>query len=301
MGKGLAMRNIGFIGLGIMGKPMAKNLLKAGYPLTVYDIVPEKVEEVVEAGADAGSSGKEVAEKSEVVITMLPNSPDVEEAVLGTNGVLEGAKPGTILIDMSSIAPLASKEVAERAKEQGVIMLDAPVSGGEPKAIDGTLAIMVGGPQETFDEVEGILGVMGASVTRVGEIGSGNMTKLANQIIVALNIAAMSEAMVLATKSGVAPENVYQAIRGGLAGSTVLDTKMPLVLQGNFKPGFRIELHIKDLANALDTADKVGVPVPLSSAVMEVMQALKVDGKGKDDHGGIIQFYEKLAEVEVRR
>ncbi len=299
--KGLTMKNIGFIGLGIMGKPMAKNLLKAGYPLTVYDIVPEKVEEVVEAGADAGSSGKEVAEKSEVVITMLPNSPDVEEAVLGTNGVLEGAKPGTILIDMSSIAPLASKEVAERAKEQGVIMLDAPVSGGEPKAIDGTLAIMVGGPQKTFDEVEGILGVMGASVTRVGEIGSGNMTKLANQIIVALNIAAMSEAMVLATKSGVAPENVYQAIRGGLAGSTVLDAKMPLVLQGNFKPGFRIELHIKDLANALDTADKVGVPVPLSNAVMEVMQALKVDGKGKDDHGGIIQFYEKLAEVEVRR
>ncbi|MHC4543864.1 MAG: 2-hydroxy-3-oxopropionate reductase [Planctomycetota bacterium] len=301
MGKGLAMRKIGFIGLGIMGKPMVKNLLKADYLLTVYDIVPDRVEELVEAGADAGSSSKEVAEKSEVVITMLPNSPDVEEAVLGTNGVLEGAKSGTILIDMSSIAPLASKEVAERAKEQGVIMLDAPVSGGEPKAIDGTLAIMVGGPQETFEQVEGILGVMGASVTRVGEIGSGNMAKLANQIIVALNIAAMSEAMVLATKSGVAPENVYQAIRGGLAGSTVLDAKMPLVLQGNFKPGFRIELHIKDLANALDTADKVGVPVPLSSAVMEVMQTLKVDGKGKDDHGGIIQFYEKLAEVEVRR
>ncbi|MCH7559735.1 MAG: 2-hydroxy-3-oxopropionate reductase [Planctomycetes bacterium] len=295
------MRKIGFIGLGIMGKPMAKNLLKAGYPLIVYDIVPDKAEDVVEAGAKAGSSSKDVAEKSEIVITMLPNSPEVKEAVLGKNGVLEGAKPGTILIDMSSIAPLAGKEVAERAKEQGVIMLDAPVSGGEPKAIDGTLAIMVGGPQETFDEVEGILGVMGASVTRVGEIGSGNMTKLANQIIVALNIAAMSEAMVLATKSGVAPENVYQAIRGGLAGSTVLDAKMPLVLQGNFKPGFRIELHIKDLANALDTAEDVGVPVPLSSAVMEVMQALKVDGKGKDDHGGIIQFYEKLAGVEVRR
>ena len=295
------MRKIGFIGLGIMGKPMAKNLLKAGYPLIVYDIVPDKAEDVVEAGAKAGSSSKDVAEKSEIVITMLPNSPEVKEAVLGKNGVLEGAKPGTILIDMSSIAPLAGKEVAERAKEQGVIMLDAPVSGGEPKAIDGTLAIMVGGPQETFDEVEGILGVMGASVTRVGEIGSGNMTKLANQIIVALNIAAMSEAMVLATKSGVAPENVYQAIRGGLAGSTVLDAKMPLVLQGNFKPGFRIELHIKDLANALDTAEEVGVPVPLSSAVMEVMQALKVDGKGKDDHGGIIQFYEKLAGVEVRR
>ena len=295
------MKKIGFIGLGIMGKPMARNLLKAGYPLTVYDIVPDKAEEVVEAGAKAGSSSKDVAEKSEVIITMLPNSPDVKEAVLSNNGVLEGAKPGTILIDMSSIAPLASKEVAERAKEKGVVVLDAPVSGGEPKAIEGTLAIMVGGPQETFDEVEDILSVMGASVTRVGEIGSGNMTKLANQIIVALNIAAMSEAMVLAAKAGVNAEKVFQAIRGGLAGSTVLDAKMPLVLEGNFKPGFRIELHIKDLANALDTAHEVGVPVPLSGAVMEVMQALKVDGKGADDHGGIIQFYEKLAKVEVRR
>lgn len=295
------MRKIGFIGLGIMGKPMAKNLLKAGYPLTVYDIVPDKAEEVVKAGAKAGSSSKDVAEKSEIVITMLPNSPEVKEAVLGKNGVLEGAKPGTILIDMSSIAPLASKEVAEKAKEKGVTVLDAPVSGGEPKAIKGTLAIMVGGPQETFDEVEDILSVMGASVTRVGEIGSGNMTKLANQIIVALNIAAMSEAMVLAAKAGVNAEKVFQAIRGGLAGSTVLDAKMPLVLEGNFKPGFRIELHIKDLANALDTAHEVGAPVPLSIAVMEVMQALKMDGKGADDHGGIIQFYEKLAHVEVRQ
>ncbi|HUU16045.1 MAG TPA: 2-hydroxy-3-oxopropionate reductase [Sedimentisphaerales bacterium] len=294
------MKKIGFIGLGIMGKPMAKNLLKAGYSLTVYDIVPERMEDVVKAGAKAGSSSKDVAEKSEVIITMLPNSPDVKEAVLGKNGVLEGAKPATILVDMSSIAPLASKEVAEKAKEKGVTVLDAPVSGGEPKAIEGTLAIMVGGPQETFDEVEDILSVMGASVTRVGEIGSGNMTKLANQIIVALNIAAMSEAMVLAAKAGVNAEKVFQAIRGGLAGSAVLDAKMPLVLEGNFKPGFRIELHIKDLANALDTAHEVGVPVPLSSAVMEVMQALKVDGKGADDHGGIIQFYEKLAKVEVR-
>jgi 2-hydroxy-3-oxopropionate reductase len=294
------MKKIGFIGLGIMGKPMAKNLLKAGYSLTVYDIVPEKVEDVVKAGAEAGSSSKDVAAKSELVITMLPNSPEVKEAVLGKDGVLDGAKPGTVLVDMSSIAPLASKEVAERAGEKGVIVLDAPVSGGEPKAIEGTLAIMVGGPQKTFDQVKDILGVMGASVTRVGEVGSGNTTKLANQIIVALNIAAMSEAMVLATKSGVDPEKVFQAIRGGLAGSAALDAKMPLVLAGNFKPGFRIELHIKDLANALDTAHEVGVPVPLSSAVMEVMQALKVDGKGTDDHGGIIQFYEKLAKVQVR-
>ena len=180
-------------------------------------------------------------------------------------------------------------------------MLDAPVSGGEPKAIDGTLAIMVGGPEDTFDEVEDILKAMGRSVTLVGGIGSGNTAKLANQIIVALNIAAMSEAMVLATKAGVDPERVYKAIRGGLAGSTVLDAKMPLVLERNFKPGFRIELHIKDLLNALDTAHELGVPLPLSAMIIEIMQALKVDGKAKDDHGGIIQFYEKLAQTEVKR
>ena len=295
------MKKIGFIGLGIMGKPMAKNLLKAGYSLTVYDIVPEAVQAVVDAGAKPGSSSKDVAAKSEVIITMLPNSPEVKEVVLGANGVLEGAKPGTILVDMSSIAPLASKEIAEEAKSKGVAMLDAPVSGGEPKAVEGTLAIMVGGQKDTFEQVKDILALMGSSVTLVGQIGSGNMTKLANQIIVALNIAAMSEAMVLAAKSGVDPEKVYKAIRGGLAGSTVLDAKMPLALDGNFKPGFRIELHIKDLMNALDTAHEVGVPVPLSGAVMEIMQALKVDGKAKDDHGGIIQFYEKLAKVQVRR
>ncbi len=292
---------IGFVGLGIMGKPMAMNLLKAGYSLTVYDIRPEPVKEVVAAGAEQGRCSEDVAKKSEVIITMLPNSPEVKEAVLGEHGVLDGAKPGTILIDMSSIAPLVSKEVAAKAQEKGVEMLDAPVSGGEPKAIDGTLSIMVGGKKDVFDQVEDILKVMGASAVLVGDIGSGNTTKLANQIIVALNIAAMSEAMVLATKAGVDPEKVYQAIRGGLAGSTVLDAKVPLALDGNFKPGFRIELHIKDLQNALDTAQELGVSVPLASGVMEVMQSLKASGKAGDDHGGIIQFYEESAKVEVRR
>lgn len=294
------MQKIGFIGLGIMGKPMALNLVKAGYELTVYDIVAERIEELVQAGARRGSSGKDVAARNDVVITMLPNSPHVREAVLGPNGILEGARPGLILVDMSSIAPLASQEIAAQVQAKGVAMLDAPVSGGEPKAVAGTLAIMVGGPQETFEQVKGILSAMGSSVTRVGAIGSGNVTKLANQIIVALNIAGMSEAMVLATKAGVNPEQVFQAIRGGLAGSAVLDAKVPLALKGNFKPGFRIELHIKDLANALDTAHELGVPVPLSSVVMEIMQALKSDGKAGNDHGGIIQFYEQLAKVQVR-
>lgn len=291
---------IGFIGLGIMGKPMAKNLLKAGYSLVVYDVVSDAVREVVAEGAAAGTSPKDVAMKCEIVITMLPNSPHVKEVVLGTNGVLEGAKPGMILVDMSSIAPLVSKEVFEKAKEKGIVMLDAPVSGGEPKAVNGTLSIMVGGPEEAFREVEKILLSMGSSAVLVGDIGSGNVTKLANQIIVALNIAAMSEALVLATKAGVDPEKVYQAIRGGLAGSTVLDAKAPMVLNRNFKPGFRIELHIKDLMNALDTAHEMGVPIPLTSQVMEILQALKVDGKAKDDHSSIVQYYEKLAQIEVK-
>ncbi len=295
------MKNIGFIGLGIMGNPMAKNLLKAGYQLIVYDINAEPVKELIKAGAKEGKSSQEVASQSEVIITMLPNSPEVKDVVLGEKGVIYGVKSGTVLIDMSSITPLTSKELSEKLLQKGVAMLDAPVSGGEPKAIDGTLAIMVGGPQETFDMAKDILNVMGASVTRVGEIGSGNITKLANQIIVALNIAAMGEAMVLATSAGVDPEKVYKAIRGGLAGSTVLDAKMPMVLDGNFKPGFRIELHIKDMMNALDTAREMGVPVFLSSLVMEIMKSLKADGKAKDDHGGIIQFYEKLAKVEVRK
>jgi 2-hydroxy-3-oxopropionate reductase len=295
------MRTIGFIGLGIMGKPMAKNLLKTGYNLIVYDIDSEAVRELVKAGAKEGKSSQDVASQSEVIITMLPNSPEVKEAVLGKKGAIYGAKAGTIYIDMSSIAPSTSKEVSEKLRQKGVAMLDAPVSGGEPKAIEGTLAIMVGGPQETFDSVKDILGAMGSSVKLVGDIGSGNITKLANQIIVALNIAAMGEAMVLATKAGVDPEKVYQAIRGGLAGSTVLDAKMPMVLDGNFKPGFRIELHIKDLANALQTAKELGAPAVLSNQVLEIMKALQAEGKGKNDHGAIVQYFEKLANVEVRK
>ena len=291
---------IGFIGLGIMGKPMAKNLLRAGYELVVYDIIAAPVNEVVAAGAKAGTSPKDVAAKGDVIITMLPNSPHVKEAILGKNGVIEGIRPGSIVVDMSSIAPLAAQEVAAELAKKGVEMLDAPVSGGEPKAIDGTLAIMVGGKAEVFEKVKPILLKMGSSAVLCGEIGSGNVTKLANQIIVALNIAAMSEALVLAAKAGVDPGMVYQAIRGGLAGSTVLDAKAPMVLKGNYKPGFRIELHIKDLQNALDTAHAIGVPVPLTSAIMEIMQALRVDGKQKDDHGGVIQFYEKLAGQTVR-
>lgn len=295
------MEKIGFIGLGIMGKPMSKNLLKAGYKLIVYDINLEAIQELLQAGAEEGYSPADVASRSDVIITMLPDSPEVREVVTGKQGLMYGIRPGSVFVDMSSIAPLTSIELSEKLAEKGVAMLDAPVSGGEPKAIDGTLSIMVGGPEKAFERVKDILGAMGRSVRLVGGIGSGNIAKLANQIIVALNIAAIGEAMTLATKAGVDPEKVFEAIRGGLAGSTALEAKMPLILNGNFKPGFRIELHIKDLNNALKTADELGVPALLSQKVLEIMKILKNEGKGKDDHGGIIQYYEKLAGVEVRK
>lgn len=294
------MQKIGFIGLGIMGKPMAKNLLKAGYSLTVYDIVDASVQELKAAGATAAATCKEVAETSDLVITMLPNSPHVMQAVCGENGVLEGAKPGTILVDMSSIAPIASQKIEKECAQKGVKMLDAPVSGGEPKAVDGTLSIMVGGEQAIFDKVQDILKVMGGSVTLCGDIGAGNTTKLANQIVVAINIAGLSEALVLGKKAGVSPEAIYKAIRGGLAGSTVMDAKAPMMLSGNFAPGFRINLHIKDLGNVIDTGHEVGAPLPLSTSVMEMMQWLKANGKDTLDHSALVQYYEYLAETDVR-
>ncbi|MDU8924789.1 2-hydroxy-3-oxopropionate reductase [Pasteurellaceae bacterium LIM206] len=292
---------IGFIGLGIMGRPMSKNLLKAGYSLVVTDFNQEAVKDVVAAGATAAANSKEVAEQTDVIITMLPNSPHVKSAVLGENGVIEGAKKGSVLIDMSSIAPLASREIYAELEKHGIEMLDAPVSGGEPKAIDGTLSVMVGGKKDIFDKYYDIMKAMAGSVVYTGSIGAGNVTKLANQVIVALNIAAMSEALMLATKAGVDPELVYQAIRGGLAGSTVLDAKAPMVLDRNFKPGFRIDLHIKDLTNALDTSHGVGAYLPLTAVVMEMMQALKIAGDDQLDHSALARYYEKLADTEIKR
>lgn len=291
--------NIGFIGLGIMGKPMAKNLLKAGYSLTVYDITKANVDELVSVGAKAGTSASDVASKSDIVITMLPNSPHVKTVVMGENGVLQGAKPGTILIDMSSIAPLASQEVEKACAAKSVRMLDAPVSGGEPKAIDGTLAIMVGGDKALFDEVRDILLVMGSSAVHCGSIGAGNTTKLANQIIVGLNIAAVSEAFTLVKKAGVDPQLVFEAIKGGLAGSTVMNAKVPMMIESNFKPGFKIDLHIKDLANALDTAHGVGSPLPLTSLVREMMETLHADGAGGDDHSALAKYYAKVSGTRI--
>jgi len=290
---------IGFVGLGIMGKPMSKNLLKAGYELVVYDLNQDAVKDVVAAGAAMGENTKALAAQSDIIITMLPNSPHVKSAVLGENGILEGMKPGAILVDMSSIAPLASKEVCEQVEAKGCEMLDAPVSGGEPKAIDGSLSIMVGGKAEVFEKVKDILQVMGATVVLCGDIGAGNTTKLANQVIVALNIAALSEALVLGKKAGVDPEAIYNAIRAGLAGSTVMDAKAPMMIAGNFNPGFRIELHIKDLNNVLETGHSVGAALPMTAQVMEMMQWLKANGKAMEDHSAIVRYYEALANDTV--
>lgn len=292
---------IGFIGLGIMGKPMSKNLLKAGYSVVILDHHKDTTEELLAAGAEKADTPKAVAALSDIIITMLPNSPQVKDVALGENGIIEGAKEGAILIDMSSIAPLASREISEALAAKKIAMLDAPVSGGEPKAIEGTLSVMVGGDKAIFDKCYEVMKSMAGSVVHTGDIGAGNVTKLANQVIVALNIAAMSEALVLATKAGVDPDLVYQAIRGGLAGSTVLDAKAPMVMDRNFKPGFRIDLHIKDLANALDTSHEIGAQLPLTAAVMEIMQALRADGHGQSDHSAIARYYENLAKVEVTR
>jgi len=290
---------IGFIGLGIMGKPMAKNLLKAGHELVVFDITKENVDNVVAAGAKAGASSAAVAAECPIVITMLPNSPHVKTVVMGSAGVLEGAKSGTILIDMSSIAPLASQEIEKACAAKGVKMIDAPVSGGEPKAIDGTLAIMVGGDKAVFEQVKDLLLKMGASAVHCGGIGAGNTTKLANQIIVAVNIAAVSEAFTLARKAGVDPALVFDAIKGGLAGSTVMNAKAPMMIDGNFKPGFKIDLHIKDLANALDTGHGVGSPLPLTAAVQEMFSTLRADNCGQDDHSALAKYYAKVSGTKI--
>lgn len=289
---------IGLIGLGIMGKPMAKNLLKAGYDLTVNDLHKENVEEVTACGAKTADNAT-IGKTCDLVLTMVPNSPQVKAVMLGENGVASYMQPGSVFVDMSSINPIASKEIAAELGKKGIEMLDAPVSGGEPKAIDGTLSFMVGGKQEVFERCKPVLETMGASVVRCGDIGAGNTTKLANQIIVAGNIQALAEALTMVKMAGVDPGLVFQAIRGGLAGSTVMNAKAPMMLTGNDKPGFKIDLHIKDLNNALDCAHEVGAPVPMTAGIQEILQWLHNNGCGQDDHSSIIKYYKKLTGIEI--
>ena len=289
---------IGFIGMGIMGKPMAKNLLKAGYEVMVSNRTMDSCAPVVEAGAKAGTY-QELAENCDVIITMLPNSPQVKDVMLGSGKVVEAMHEGQIFIDMSSINPLASQEIAAALAEKGIEMLDAPVSGGEPKAIDGTLSIMVGGKEEIFEKCKDLLSAMGSSVVRCGSVGAGNTTKLSNQVIVAANIAAVAEGFMLAKKAGVDPNVVFSAIRGGLAGSTVMDAKGPMMLANNTKPGFKIDLHIKDLNNALEVGHAIGSPLPITANVMEMMQNLHASDLGQCDHSALAKYYEKLTGTDL--
>jgi 2-hydroxy-3-oxopropionate reductase len=295
------MAKLGFVGLGIMGRPMMNNLLKAGHSVVAYTRKASVLDACVADGAQRGASNQDVGARADIIVTMLPDGPQVEEVVLGPAGVLDGARPGAIIVDMSSINPLVSQKIGKACAAKGVEFLDAPVSGGEPKAIDGTLAIMVGGSAEAFQKVEPILKCMGSSVTHTGPVGAGNTTKLANQIMVACNIAAMGEALTLATRCGLDPEVVVNAIKGGLAGSAVLNAKGPMLIARNFKPGFRINLHQKDLRNALQTAESTHVALPLTAIVQQMLSALIAEGKGDLDHSAIATVAEELSRVEVKR
>lgn len=292
---------IGFIGLGVMGKPMATNLIEAGHALVVSTHNADAAAELAGLGATTAATPRDIAERVELVITMLPDAAAVIEVAVGDQGLIEGAPPGLVYVDMSSIGPRVPRKLAQRLGENGVVMLDAPVSGGQPKAVDGTLSIMVGGDQETFGRVRDVLAAMAASVVHVGDVGAGNTVKLANQVIVAVNIAAVSEALVLAQKAGVAPAVVLEAIQAGLAGSAVLEAKAPMMLDHDFRPGFRVDLHTKDLLNALETSHAVGAPLPMTAAVLEMFTALKAAGLEGDDHSGLVQHYESLAATRLTR
>ncbi len=295
------MEAIGFIGLGIMGRPMSKNLVGAGFAVLGYDVAPANMEAAVKNGVAAAKSVAEVASRCGIIIAMLPTPAICLDVALGGGGIAEHAKPGSLLLEMSSLSPMTVKEMHRGLAAKGISMMDAPVSGGEPKAADATLAIMLGGDKADYERALPVLKPMSASTILVGGIGAGCVAKLANQIMVGVNIAAMGEALTLAAKAGVDPGLVFDAVRGGLAGSTVLDAKGPMVLARNYEPGARMEIHIKDMVNILDTAHAVSSPTPLAAQVMEMMQALKANGMGDIDHGGVIRFYEMMAGVEVKR
>lgn len=294
------MLKVGFIGLGIMGKPMSLNLLKAGIDLTVYDINEKAVEIIANAGAKTAASPKEIAQNTDIIITMVPNAPIVQSLLEGDNGILSGIKENSIVIDMSSVSPVDSKKFAKMVEAKNCKFLDSPVSGGEPGAINAALAFMIGGDAQTVEKARFVFNAMGTSTTLVGPNGSGSVAKLANQIMVNLNIAAVSEAFVLATKAGADPQKVFEAVRGGLAGSTVLEQKAPKMISRNFKPGGTLAINLKDITNVMATADALSVPLLLTAQLKEIMHSLKSTGHIMDDHSGIVQFYENISGVTVQ-
>ena len=295
----LKMKKLGFIGLGVMGKPMATNLLKAGYPLTVWNRTRSKMDDLVKLGAAAGESPKDVAEKSDVVITIVSDSPDVEEVVLGPSGVIEGAKPGMILIDMSTISPTVTRKIAEKLAEKGVKMLDAPVSGGDIGAKQGTLSIMVGGPKEAFDECLPILEVLGKRITYMGSNGMGQSTKLCNQVICVLNIEAVCEGLMLGAKLGLDLEKLLNVVTAGAAGSWMLSNLGPKMIKRDFEPGFRISHQQKDLRLALTAAAEVNLPLPGTALVNQMFRSAEAEGLSAKGTQALIVAMEKLAGFKI--
>ena len=292
------MSKIGFIGLGIMGMPMSKNLKKAGFDLLAGVRNPARIKEAADSGIAVAESFAQVAQKCDIIVTMLPNSPQVKDLLLGENGIAKEARPGSLFVDMTSGAPGDSREIYAELKKMDLHFIDAPVSGGEPMAVAGTLAIMVGGDEADFERAKPLFAAMGNSATWVGPIGSGNTCKLTNQVIVATNIAALAEGLMLAEKAGANPQKVFEAIKGGLAGSNVMNAKAPMMLADNYKPGFRIDLHIKDLKNALDTGTLVDAPLPLAQEMLKIMERLSANGSGSCDHSAIAKYYEELGGVK---
>jgi 2-hydroxy-3-oxopropionate reductase len=288
---------VGFIGLGIMGKPMAENLIEAGYDLIAHNRTREKAEEL--DGATVAETPREVAERSDVIITMLPDSPQVEEVLAGEDGVLEGIKEGTLVVDMSTISPVVTEELADKAGERGASMLDAPVSGGDVGAIDGTLSIMVGGSEEDFERALPLFEVMGKTITHVGPVGTGQVVKAANQIVVALTIEAVSEALVLGSKGGVPPKKILDVLGGGLAGNKVMEVKREKMLEHSFDPGFRVELHHKDLGIALAAGREYGVNLPVTAIVDQMLETLKIRGRGDQDHSALLTLIEEASGHEI--
>ena len=293
-------RTIGFIGLGLMGKPMALNLMTAGYPLVVQNRSPESAEELAGEGATVATDGREVAEGSDIVITMLPDSPDVQQVLAGEDGVLEGIGPGKLVIDMSTISPVVASQLSERVREAGGSMLDAPVSGGDVGAIAGTLSIMVGGEAPDFERARPIFEVMGKTIVHVGPSGAGQVTKAANQVVVGAIIGAVSEALLLGSRGGVAPDKILDVLGGGLAGNRVMEVKREKYLTHDFTPGFRAELHHKDLGIAMSAAREYGLVLPLTAVVDQLFLAMRRKGWGREDHSGLLRILEDLADYQVK-
>ncbi|CAA9459656.1 MAG: 2-hydroxy-3-oxopropionate reductase [uncultured Rubrobacteraceae bacterium] len=292
-------QKIGFVGLGIMGRPMAKNLIEAGHELVLYNRTKEKAEELAGDGATVADTPRAVAESSGIIVTMLPDSPDVEAVVAGEGGLLEGIGEGSLIVDMSTISPVVARALAGKAREKGASMIDAPVSGGDVGAKDGTLSIMVGGSEEDFERARPLFEVMGKTVTHVGDAGAGQVVKACNQIVVGLTIEAVSEALVLGSKAGVEPSKILDVLSGGLAGNKVMEVKRDKFLDHSFDPGFRVELHHKDLGIALAAGREYGVSLPVTAIVDQMLEALKVRGRGDRDHSAILTFIEDLAQHEI--